>query len=145
MKQFSTMTDSTDRELLSFLSKFRQLLSAGKTAKLVIDSQRGCARVNLEVFLDPADLAQEQQHHHRVHRRAGGPVRARRRGRRDQARQAAAQVRSPQVSPPPPSPNTVVDIDKAANHQTQPLTVEEPVSHHPEPHYCKHYLLSAII
>ena len=108
---FSTMTDVTavtDRELWCFVNKFRQLLSAGKTAKLVIDSQRGCARVNLEVFLDGAGLPQEQQQHHhyrhhaRVHQIAGGPARARRRARRSQARQAAAQAATEEAHSHPP-------------------------------------------
>jgi hypothetical protein len=37
VKIFSTMTDNT--ELWCFVNKFRQLLSAGKTDKLVIESE----------------------------------------------------------------------------------------------------------
>ena len=96
----------TDRELWSFVTKYRQLLSAGKTAKLVMESHLGCARVNLEVFLNPANHPQEQQHHHRhqarVHRRAaGGLARVRRRDRRAQDRQAAAAAAEVPSRPPP--------------------------------------------
>ena len=129
------MTDPmTDTELLSFVRKFRQLLSDGRRAKLLVESQHGCARINLEVICGPADhpQAQGQQPHHRHQARghqraAGGPARVRRRVRRAQARQAAQdQSEHPNVSPLPP-PNTLLN--------PPPHTVEEPVPHpQPRPH-----------
>ena len=97
----------TDRELWCFVEKFRQLRTAGKQAKLVMESQSGCALINLEVRLNPDIHHHEQQHrpqqeqqhrprhrHHAyVHQRAagGGPARERRRAQRAQARHSAAQ------------------------------------------------------
>ena len=148
----------TDRELWCFMSKFRQLLCAGKTAKLVIDSRQGCARVNLEVILDPADLHQEQQHHHHyqahVHRRARGRARERQRARRAKARQEAAQSQTSRSSPPPPSPNVedeelrtfpsqIVDppdpdhnppVEEAALHQSQNNAEEANITDNSPPH-----------
>ena len=70
----------TNRELLSFVNKFRELLSAGNIAKLVMECESGSTRVNLEVLLNPdhGHPTQEEQHHHRQghvhHRAAGQPV-----------------------------------------------------------------------
>ena len=100
----------TDREVWCFVTKFRQLLSAGKTAKLVMDSQQGYARINLEVLFNHHEGHEEQHHHRHQARRAAGPARARRRARR-QAQQHARQVaekqfRTPDVSS---SPRNVAD------------------------------------
>ena len=60
-------------------------------AKLVMDCEAGCARVNLEVLFQPAQYPpprEQQQPRHQGHRRAAGPARQRRRVRRAQAREA---------------------------------------------------------
>ena len=107
----------TDREVMSFVNKFRQLLSSGKMAKLKMDCESGCARVNLEVIFQPSHCPQpqEQQQPCRqaqvLRRTAAGPARQRRRLRRALAREAAVQAASEQVRLPPNS------VDKDANHQ----------------------------
>ena len=122
----------TNRELLCFVNKFRQLLSDGNTAKLVMDCESGCARVNLEVLFQPAHHPhpQEQQKpHHQVHRRAACPARQRRRVRRAQAREADNQADKEQgrlnVSKAPPDP-----VHEAA-HPQPPDTVEQATHHQP--------------
>ena len=83
----------TDRELLCFVNKFRQLMSAGNSAKLVMDCESGCVRVILDVILQPANHPHQQPHHQaQAQRRAACPARQRRRVRRAQAREAALQV-----------------------------------------------------
>ena len=141
----------TDRELSSFVNKFRQLLSDGNIAKLVMECESGCAGVNLEVFLNPYQGHQphppEQQHHQhhqrQVHPRAAGPARLRRRVRRAQARQAADQADKEQVKPDvslPPHNDVLLPSDhqhsphpvaEEAAHHHPPDTVEEAVNHHP--------------
>ena len=130
----------TDRDLWCFVTKYRQLLSAGKTAKLVMESHLGCARVNLELFLNAADdhlqEHEQQRHQGRVHRIAGVEARVRRRARRAQAREAAAaqvQSRSPDVSPPSPPPTNIVE--DAAEQDPGPAVSAVP---HPHPHLSLH-------
>ena len=130
----------TDSELWSFVTKFRQLLNAGKKAKLVMESRAGCALINMEVLLNPANHQQEQQHHYRhhapVHRRAGGgPARVRRHAQRAQARQETAQgqSRSNGVSHPLPSLNTVdvqANTTQASDPPDQNPPAEEAAHHH---------------
>ena len=122
----------TNRELLCFVNKFRQLLSDGNTAKLVMDCESGCARVNLEVLFQPVHHPhpQEQQKpHQQVHRRAACPARQRRRVRRAQAREADNQADKEQgrlnVSKAPPDP-----VHEAA-HPQPPDTVEQATHHQP--------------
>ena len=125
----------TDRELWCFVSKYRQLLSARKTATLLMESPH----VNLKVFLNPAEHPQEeeQQHQHchqaRVQRRVAGSARERRRARRAQTRHAAAQVqsRTPDVSPPQPPPPNIVE-DAAVQ---DPAVAAVP---NPPPHFSVH-------
>ena len=91
----------TNRELLCFVNKFRQLMSAGNSAKLVMDCESGCVRVILDVILQPANHPHQQPHHQaQAQRRAACPARQRRRVRRAQAREAAAhQAETEQVRP----------------------------------------------
>ena len=130
----------TNRELLSFVNKFRELLSAGNIAKLVMECESGSTCVNLEVLLNPdhGHPTQEEQHHHRqgqVHHRAAGQARLRRRVQQAQARQAADQAVKEQAKPdvflPPlnaehhhrPHP----DAEEAAHHY--PLHAVEEAAH----------------
>ena len=120
----------TDRDLLSFVNKFKQLLNDGKMAKLVMDCEAGCVRVNLEVFFQPAHHPlhrEQQQPHHQVHKRAAGPARQRRRVRRAQAREAADQAGREQerlkVSKAPSDPVDELNSVEAPHHKP-PDTVE---------------------
>ena len=63
-KMENYFTAMTDRELLCFVKKFRQLLSDGNMAKLVMECESGCVRVNFQVHFQPAyhPHPQEQQH-----------------------------------------------------------------------------------
>ena len=148
--KFSKMTD---RELLSFVNKFRELLSAGNLAKLVMECESGCARVNLEVMFNPdhGHPPQQEQHHHRqgqVHHRSGRPARLRRHVRRAQARQAADQAVKEQVKPDDSLPPLNADhhhrlhpdaeeavypqhsVEQAAHHHYPLHTVGEAAHHH---------------
>ena len=104
----------TDRELMCFVNKFRQLLSAGNIAKLVIDCESGCARVNLKAVFQPAHHPHQQQqpqYQAQVQQRAAGPAQQSRRVHRAQAREAAAhQANKEKVRPDihfPPDPGPV--------------------------------------
>ena len=104
----------TDREVMSFVNKFRQLLSSGKMAKLKMDCESGSARVNLEVICHPSYCPQPQEQQpcrqaQVLRRTAAGPARQRRRLRRALAREAAVQAATEQVRLPPNS------VDKDAN------------------------------
>lgn len=74
-------------ELDSFMSKFKQLLSAGLDAHLAAGARAGQAWVSLRV-----GLGQQPARSDRRHKRNGGPSRDRRCARREAARQDAGNV-----------------------------------------------------
>ena len=92
----------TDRDVMCFVNKFRHLLSGGRKAKLQVDCDSGCARVNLEAIFQPSHPPHPHEQHQpsrHVLRRRAGPARHRRRLRRAQAREAAVQADTEQVRP----------------------------------------------
>ena len=64
-------------ELDSFVIKFKNLLSSGRTASLLIKAVAGKAEVKLEVKLGDA-LVQPPLHEHHHQRSRNGPARQRR-------------------------------------------------------------------
>ena len=120
----------TNKEILCFVNKFRQLMSDGNMAKLVMDCQSGCARVNLEVIFQPGHHPhpQEQQkpHHQGYKRGAAGPACHRRRVRRVQAREAAALAEQARIDAPKNDP--VDHVDKTP--QIHPPDPAEEAAHH---------------
>mgnify|MGYP001199541021 CR=1 FL=1 len=118
----------TNREILCFVNKFRQLMSDGNMAKLVMDCQSGCARVNLEVMFQPGHhphpQEQQQPHHQGYRRGAAGPAR----NRRAQAREAAALAEQARIDAPKNDP--VDHVDKTPQIHP-PDTVEEAAHHLP--------------
>ena len=80
-------------ELKSFVTKFADLWHSGKNASLSLECDNGEATINLQLRLGSHPLQQPQHHQgsqHRLERRAG-PSRLRRRARRAQARELAAE------------------------------------------------------
>ena len=75
-------------ELHSFVSKFLNLWSSGKNARLVVETQAGQATINLQL-----ELGLPHNHHHpqEHHEKRVSPSRLRRRARREQARAEAAE------------------------------------------------------
>ena len=116
----ATMTD----ELSDFVTKFHNLLNAGKTACIVMECENGQAYVNLEVELGHGHPNQPCREQHFCRGRRAGPSRLRRRERRDMARLTAAQAGASamQAGPPP---------HHEAAHNLPPLRAEEVAHFHP--------------
>ena len=78
-----------DREIDSFVRKFKILCEAGRSASLTVSSNAGKAVINLRV--DLGVLGEPDDHPHHSSQRRFGPSQQRRRERRAAARQAAAE------------------------------------------------------
>ena len=96
-------------ELHSFLSKFCNLWSSGKSARLAVECQAGQATVNLQLDLGLPHHEHPQEHH----QKRVGPSRLRRRARRAQARHQAAVDAAQATAADKPS-NTNTAAAKAA-------------------------------
>ena len=82
------MAAAEDSELLSFITKFRNLWHTGKHATLTSECNAGKASLTLHLQLQP--LHQQQPHPDLPYPRRVGPSRLRRRARRAQSRSDAA-------------------------------------------------------
>ena len=96
-------------ELQSFLNKFCNLWSSGKSARLAVECQAGQATVNLQLDLGLPHHEHPQEHH----QKQVGPSRLRRRARRAQARHQAAVDAAQATAADKPS-NTNTAAAKAA-------------------------------
>ena len=108
-------------ELQSFLSKFCNLWSSGRNARLAVECQAGQATVNLQLDLGLPHHAHPQEHH----KKQVSPSRLRRRARRAQARIEAAVVAAQATA-------AEEEADKPSNTNTAAAKAAQSVKDAPE-------------
>ena len=88
------MSNTSDSEFGSFVSKFRNLWAAGKVAQLNVECHHGVATVGLRVQLGRAPAPVHRHHGQHQHQRQPGlrktPAQQRRKARREAERASAA-------------------------------------------------------
>ena len=123
----ATMTD----EISDFVTKFHNLLNAGRKARILIECENGQAYVNLEVKLGSQDC--REQHFRRG--RGAGPSRLRRRERRKMARLTAAQAAASAMQDAGPPPHHAGGPPLHHGGGTHKGCNQKPeAAHHPTPH-----------